>query len=191
MKKFIEKEITDSIRTKEKLFSVLDDIVDSAKLIQSSLKKGNKIILFGNGGSAADSQHIAAEFIGKFMVKRKSLAAMALTTNTSSLTAIANDLSFDDIFARQLEGIAKKGDVVIGITTSGKSKNVIDGIKMANKIGCHAITLTGNNGRNLAKISDVCIAIPSTNTQRIQECHILVGHILCGLIENNIVSKKS
>jgi len=184
----IENEILDSIEVKKKLIFQKSIILKIAYECVKSIKKGNKILLFGNGGSAADSQHIVAELVGIFShrVKRKSLPAIALTTNTSILTAIGNDISFDKIFARQIEGICKKGDVVIGISTSGKSLNVIEAIKLAKKMKAKTIALTGENKNSLSKIVDISLNVPSKNTQRIQECHILIGHIICMLIENKL-----
>ena len=162
-------------------------ILEITKVITLSLKKNGKVILFGNGGSAGDAQHIAAELSGKFYnQERPGLAAISLTTNTSSITAIGNDFGYNEIFSRQLEGFADKGDVVIGITTSGTSSNVIKGISKANSLGCKSITFTGISEGPLDAISDYIIKIPSDDTPRIQEHHILLGHIICELVENEI-----
>lgn len=160
-----------------------DDIISCSKLIINAINEGNKILIFGNGGSASDSQHIAAEFTGRFVKNRKPLPAIALTTDTSALTAIGNDFGFDKIFERQVEALAKQGDILIGISTSGNSLNVINGLKIGSTIGCKLIGFTGNNGGDIKKICDVNIVVPSSITARIQESHILIGHILCEILD--------
>ncbi len=162
------------------------NIFDLVNLIKLTISKNNKIMLAGNGGSAADAQHIAAEFIGKLNLKRKALPAIALNTDTSILTSISNDYNFDQIISRQIEGLGKKDDMFIGITTSGKSKNIIRAIKLAKNKNIKVVTLTGKKGINLKKVSDICIVIPSKNTQIIQEIHITVLHIICEMVEKNI-----
>ena len=162
------------------------NIFDLVNLIKLTISKNNKIMLAGNGGSAADAQHIAAEFIGKLNLKRKALPAIALNTDTSILTSISNDYNFDQIISRQIEGLGKKDDMFIGITTSGKSKNIIRAIKVAKNKNIKVVTLTGKKGINLKKVSDICIVIPSKNTQIIQEIHITVLHIICEMVEKNI-----
>ncbi|MBM3251299.1 MAG: D-sedoheptulose 7-phosphate isomerase [Candidatus Omnitrophica bacterium] len=187
MKEQIVKIIQESISVKESLIRTqVATIVKIAELVIDCLKKGNKIILFGNGGSAADSQHIAAELVGRFQKERRGLAAIALTTNTSTLTAIANDYSFDEIFSRQIEAIAKNGDVAIGISTSGKAKNVIKAIKKAKSIGLNTVGLSGCDGGELAKTADISLIVASKVTARIQEAHITIGHVICELVENNL-----
>ncbi len=184
MKKHIEKIFNDSIVVKQATFTKNSDaIVAAAEIILKCLKSGRKIFFFGNGGSAAESQHIAAEYIGRFQKERRALPAIALTTDTSIITALGNDYSFDIIFARQLEGLAQAGDVAYGISTSGNSKNVVAGIKKAKELGLKTITLTGNTGGELAKLSDVSIIIPSPITARIQESHLCVSHTICELVE--------
>jgi D-sedoheptulose 7-phosphate isomerase len=153
-----------------------------------ALKSGGKIILFGNGGSAADAQHIAAELVGRYLRDRRALAAFALTTNTSNLTAIANDYTYEQVFSRQIEAIGDKGDIAIGISTSGNSKNVIQALLEAKKKGLVTIGMTGSSGGILKYESDYCICIPSDHTPRIQEAHITVGHILCEIIEDHFLS---
>ena len=169
------------------LAKLLPNIVDSAyaaaEICINCLKNGGKIILFGNGGSAADAQHIAAELVGRFKIERNGLSAIALTTDTSVLTSIGNDFGFSSIFDRQVEALANKKDVVIGISTSGNSENVINGLKLASTINCKTIGLTGSNGGKLNQICDVNIIAPSNNTARIQEVHIIVGHTICHLID--------
>ena len=152
-------------------------------LITTAYKAGGKVILFGNGGSAADAQHIAAELVGRFKLDRRPLPAIALTTNTSTLTAVANDCGYEAVFSRQIEALVKKKDVVIGISTSGNSPNVIEAIIMAKLKGAKTIGLTGCNGGKLAEVADLVLAVPSDSTPRIQEAHITIGHIVCELVE--------
>jgi D-sedoheptulose 7-phosphate isomerase len=152
------------------------------RLIQA-FTAGRKVLLFGNGGSAADAQHIAAEFVGKFYFDRPALPAEALTVNTSSLTAIGNDYSFDQVFSRQVEAFGDAGDVCIGISTSGNSRNVVEAFRVARRKGMVTVAMTGTSGGQLVAEADYCICIPSTDTPRIQEHHILVGHVLCELVE--------
>jgi len=191
IKKRIEKEIKDSAKVKLDLISQTNIILEIITKCSNAISNGNMIFLFGNGGSAADAQHIAAELIGIFShkIKRSALPAIALTTNTSILTAVGNDISFDDIFARQIEGLVRKGDVTIGISTSGESKNVINAMKKAKKLGAITIAFSGKNKSNLSRISNITLHVPSTNTQRIQEAHITVGHLICGIIESQVLAK--
>jgi len=161
-----------------------DDLIKIANILIDCLKNGNKILICGNGGSAADAQHMAAEIVGRFKKNRKPLAAIALTTDTSILTAISNDFSFDDVFERQVEALAKKGDVIIGISTSGNSKNVIKAFNKAKEMGVIRIGLLGKGGA-LKELSDFCITIDSS-TPRVQEIHSLLIHILCEIIESEI-----
>jgi D-sedoheptulose 7-phosphate isomerase len=158
-------------------------IIDAGRAIRSTLKQGGKVMFCGNGGSAADSQHIAAEFVGHFMKERGPLNAIALTTDTSILTAVGNDYSFNDVFSRQVRGISKPGDILVGITTSGNSQNVIEAVQAAKKCGCKTIGLLGRDGGKLAPLCDISFVVPSNETPRIQEMHILIGHILCDLLE--------
>ena len=160
------------------------EIENSINLIIKSIKKGNKIVIFGNGGSAADAQHMAAEFIGRFMKERKSFPAIALSTDSSIITAIGNDYSFEKIFSRQAESLVKKGDVVIAISTSGKSKNILEGIKTSKKLGAKIISLTGENGMKMK--SDIFLNVPSTITSRIQEAHRTIIHIICEMVEDEL-----
>ena len=163
--------------------SSLPQIIDCVKIITKSLKKGKKVILFGNGGSAADAQHIAAEFVGRFNLERKSLPAIALTTDTSILTSISNDYSFDKVFSRQCESLVSKDDVVIGISTSGNSINVKNGLQASKKNGAITIGLLGNNGGKIKKIVDCPIIVNSKSTPRIQEVHRVLTHLICDLTE--------
>lgn len=164
----------------------LTNIEAAARAVINALKGGNKLLVFGNGGSAADSQHIAAEFVGRFKKERAPLAAIALTTDTSALSAIANDYGYDTVFSRQLEALSGKGDVALGISTSGRSRNVVEAIKKAKALGLVTIALTGATGGDLKKHADITIIVESDNTPRIQESHILIGHIICELVEDGI-----
>jgi D-sedoheptulose 7-phosphate isomerase len=162
------------------------DILEAANRIKSCLQKGGKLILMGNGGSAADCQHIAAELIGRFKKERKALAAMALTVDTSSLTALGNDYGFDTIFERQVEAHAQENDAVVGISTSGNSENVVRALKKANAMGVETLGLVGNDGGKIKEVANLSIVIPSNDTARIQEVHITIGHIICELIEEDL-----
>ncbi|NQT95493.1 MAG: D-sedoheptulose 7-phosphate isomerase [Candidatus Omnitrophica bacterium] len=179
--------IRESIKVKEAVLKSLSkEIKTASNLIVASLKKGGKLIVFGNGGSAADAQHIAAELVGRFKLERQGLAAIALTTNTSVLTSIANDYGYEEVFSRQVESLANENDVVIGISTSGNARNVITGLLEAKKIGIKTIALTGSGGGEMAAISDIALVVPSANTARIQEAHIVIGHIICELVEETL-----
>ncbi|MFA4858582.1 MAG: D-sedoheptulose 7-phosphate isomerase [Candidatus Margulisiibacteriota bacterium] len=159
----------------------------AAKMIIAAYKNGKKVLICGNGGSAADSQHFAAELLGRFKKNRKALPAIALTTDTSILTAIGNDFGFDLVFERQVEGLAQAGDVVIGISTSGKSKNVIRAIEKAKSLGAKTIALSGGSGKEaLDMAAELAITIPSSDTPRVQEAHITIIHIICGLVEDEL-----
>ena len=166
--------------------ALLPQIEQAAKLMIEALTKGNKIMFFGNGGSAADSQHLAAELVGRYLKERKALPAIALTTDTSIITAWSNDYGFESLFSRQLEALAKKGDIAFGISTSGNSKNVLEGMAKAKELGCRTIGLLGCDGGRIADTVEVNITIPSKVTPRIQECHSTIGHILCDLIEQEL-----
>lgn len=181
---FIEAGLSESIETKTRVLKSLVPAIDRvAALWIRTLEGGRKILLFGNGGSASDSQHIAAELVGKLKVKRRALPALALTTDTSSLTAIANDFSFEEVFERQIEALGSPGDAAVGISTSGSSANVLAAIRKAQAIGLKTVAFTGRDGGPLAKLVDEAIVIPSDSTQRIQEAHITIAHILCELVE--------
>ena len=180
----IQEIIKEDISVKQELLKTQTaNIKKAAGIMISSLKKGGKVILFGNGGSAADAQHIAAELVGRFRKERKALPALALTVNTSALTAIANDYGYENVFKRQLEALADKRDVIIAISTSGNAKNVIEAVNLANRMGLATIGLTGSGGGRLAKAAKLSIIVPSKSTPRIQESHIVIGHILCELVE--------
>jgi D-sedoheptulose 7-phosphate isomerase len=185
----ITKQIGDSIELKRYLQSNASVLINIADQIIAAINQGHKVLIFGNGGSAADAQHIAAELVGKLYTKRRSLPAIALTTNTSSLTAIANDFGYDDTFSMQVAGLSQKGDVVIGISTSGNSPNVIKAIQEAQKIGAITVGFTGEGGK-LAEISDHVLKIPSRDTARIQEAHITAGHIICYIVEKAVIDQE-
>ena len=171
--------------------SLPDIIVDAAQLILNVYKSGGKVFLIGNGGSAADAQHIAAEFIGRFKLERMGLPAIALTTNTSTLTALANDYGYDRVFSRQLEALANNKDVLIAITTGGTSPNILKAAEMAHSKGVTVIGLTGATGGKLKDMADLTIMVPSDNTARIQEAHITIGHIICHLVEEELFNESS
>jgi len=160
------------------------------EIMIDAFRGGNKVLLFGNGGSAADAQHIAAEFVGRFAFDRPPLPALALSVNTSCVTAISNDYGFDLVFSRQIEALGQRGDVAVGISTSGQSPNVLQAMATAKKIGLHTVGLTGSAGRKLASAVDHCICVPSYETPRIQECHILIGHIISELVEQAIFHEE-
>ena len=164
----------------------LASIEKAAGNIIGSLEAGGKVIVFGNGGSAADSQHMVAEFVGRFKKERRAIPAIALTTNTSTITALSNDYGYEISFKRQIEALAKKADIAIGISTSGMAKNVIDALREAKKRGLATIALAGKDGGKIKSIADLAIVVTSNNTPRIQEAHILIIHILCELVENNL-----
>ncbi len=194
----IVSELGESAQTKIKLKDHTEIIQKIAQAMVDSLRKGGKVVMFGNGGSAADAQHIVAELVGQFQKVRKGLPAIALTVNTSVLTAIGNDFSFEEIFARQVESLVTSNDVVVGISTGGYSeaagkfsKNVVRGIEEATKIGAVTVGFLGKGGGLLAKMVDLSLVVPSNNTQRIQEAHITVGHILCTLIEKGLYQNGS
>lgn len=169
---------------------LIDKIQSASDLIVQCFSNGNKVVIFGNGGSAADSQHFAAEFIGRFLFERKSLPAISLTTDSSILTALGNDYSFDDIFSRQCESIVKENDVVIAISTSGNSLNVINGIISSKNNGASIIGILGNNGGKIKDLVSLPIIVPSNSTPRIQESHRLILHIICDLVERYFINKK-
>lgn len=189
MKQKIRDIITGSIATKTHLLydaKAIGNIEESAKSIVATLKRGGKILICGNGGSAADSQHFAAELVGRFQKERRALAAMALSTDTSVLTSLSNDYAFDRVFERQIEALANPKDLLFAISTSGKAKNVIAAVKRAKKMGLKTIGLTGKGGGDLAKITDIPLLAPSALTARIQELHILIIHIICALVEDTL-----
>lgn len=187
---YVVRHLRASIETKQQILNdglLLGRIVEVAKTCVEALKKGNRILLAGNGGSAGDAQHIAAELVGRYNYHRPGLPAIALTTDTSMLTAISNDYGYEQVFVRQLESQAKAGDVFIGISTSGNSRNILLALGQAAKMGVFTVGLTGAEGAML-EVCDLCLSVPSKYTPHIQESHITIGHILCGIIEDSLFS---
>jgi D-sedoheptulose 7-phosphate isomerase len=190
----VSKSIEASIAVKQQLLGSADIVPAVAKVSEimvEAFERGNKVFLFGNGGSAADSQHIAAEFVGRFAFDRPPLPALALSVNTSCVTAIGNDYGFDLVFARQLEALGKSGDVAIGISTSGNSPNVLQGLAAARKMGMRTVAFAGCTGGKMKAAAEYCLCAPSNETPRIQECHILIGHIISELVEQTIFHEQS
>ena len=187
----VSRSIQASIAVKERLLrdvEIVSTVARVSEVLVDALKQRNKLILFGNGGSAADAQHIAAEFVGRFAFDRPALPALALSVNTSCVTAIGNDYGFELVFSRQIEALGRPGDVAIGISTSGNSPNVLHGLTTAKKLGLHTVAMAGCTGGKLKLVDTVdhCICVPSNETPRIQECHILLGHIISELVEQTI-----
>lgn len=184
MQSIIKFEFEEHLKTSQATFESIGHSVEvAAKLCLDCLKNGNKILLFGNGGSAADAQHIAAELVGRYKTERKGLAAIALTTDTSALTAISNDYGYDCVFDRQVEALANTGDVAIGISTGGSSANVASALKLAKDLDCKTIGFSGRGGGEMNELCDINIVVPAQATARIQEMHIVIGHTICHLID--------
>ncbi len=180
----IAKHLRDSIAVKEELLKNDVPLIEKAVLkVSDCLQADGKLLFMGNGGSASDSQHLAAEFVGRYEKERRPLAAIALTTDTSILTAVGNDYGFEKIFERQIEALGKKGDILFAISTSGNSKNVLQGVRKAKELGLYTIGFTGGMGGELKSLVDLALVIPSKKTSRIQESHILIGHILCECVD--------
>ena len=189
----IKESIEQSIATKQKILNnpaLLQVIENVAKACAEAFCNGNKVLFCGNGGSAADAQHLAAEFSGRFYYDRPPLPSEALHVNTSYLTAVANDYSYDEVYSRIIRGSGKEGDVLIGLSTSGNSKNVIRAFETANEIGMLTVALTGESGGNMKDIADFLLNVPSDDTPRIQESHIMIGHIICELVESSLFPKE-
>ena len=185
MKKIIEFEFNEHLKTtKATMDCIYESVESAAQICIDALKNSRKILIFGNGGSAADAQHIAAELVGRYKVERKGLPAIAITTDSSALTCISNDYGYEQVFSRQVEALANTGDVVIGISTGGTSTNVISALDIAKNIGCKAIGFSGRDGGEMNAICDVNLVVPDDDTPRIQEMHILIGHTICQLIDN-------
>ena len=185
----IKKHIKESISVKKKILEndiIINEIDKISQACIQAYKKGNKLLFAGNGGSAADSQHIAGEFVSRFYFDRPGLSAIALTTDTSILTAIGNDYGYDQLFSRQIEAVGCKGDIFFGISTSGNSKNIIEGLKKAKENKLITVGFSGESGGDMQNLCDYCINIPSSDTPRIQESHILVGHIICYIVEKKM-----
>ena len=166
-------------------------IEDAARLLTKTLQDGGKILIAGNGGSAADAQHFAAELVGRFLLERRALPALALTTDSSILTAVGNDYGFEQIFSRQVEALAKRGDLFIGISTSGNSENVCRAVEVARNAGCGTLTLVGGQGGRLAGLSGLALIVPARHTPYIQEGHLLLIHLLCDLVERQLFAQES
>lgn len=181
--------ITEHRKAIDMVVTLEPQIRQLAQTMVECLKNGRKILWMGNGGSAADAQHLAAELVGRFTRERPAMASIALTTDTSILTAVGNDYGYDTIFSRQVEGLCKPDDLVIGISTSGNSVNVLNGIEAAKRIGAHTAGMCGGNGGKLVEICDRCITVSAPSTARVQEAHILIGHILCELVEAAIAGE--
>lgn len=175
--------LADHIRVMQSLEALLPRLEKATELVLAALESGGKVLLCGNGGSAADSQHIAAEIIGRFETERNALPAVALTTDSSILTALGNDYGYEKIFARQVQGLARENDVLIGYSTSGNSNNVVAAVEVARQIGCSVISLTGKGGGLLSAMADVDLCVDSSSTARIQEAHAFLGHALCAAID--------
>jgi D-sedoheptulose 7-phosphate isomerase len=190
MENLIQKRFKESSEVKTRFLKEnLPKLIDLIKLVASTFEAGNKVFFFGNGGSAADAQHLAAEFVNRYVMDRPPLPAIALTTDTSILTSVSNDLSFSEIFSKQIRALGREGDVAIGISTSGNSANVTKAFEVAKEMGIKTVALTGNDGGVLAKIADISLVVSSTSTPRIQEAHILIGHILCEMVEHQLFFK--
>jgi len=186
MKDIIREILEAGIETKRHFIETnVDNIIEAAGMLASCIASGHKVLIFGNGGSAADAQHLAAEFVNRFQIERPPLAAIALTTDTSILTSIGNDYHFDEIFSKQIQALGKKGDIAWGISTSGNSPNVLKAVTVANKMGITTIGLTGRAGK-LGDWADLVFSVESDTTARIQETHIMLGHILCDLLERKL-----
>ena len=187
MKQTIKDEFLSHVDTMNKTIETMQEKLEEAsKLAVETLNNGNKILLCGNGGSAADAQHIAAELVGRYKTERRGLPGIALTTDTSALTAISNDYGYDRVFDRQVESLANKGDLIIGISTSGNSKNVLNALKCGKELGCKTLGLSGRDGGSMNEVCDTNLVVPSDNTPRIQEMHILLGHTICQIIDNEL-----
>jgi len=187
----LEQAFADSIRVKQEFLAAQGEaVLVAARLLAQTLKDGGKILLFGNGGSAADAQHLAAEFVNRFRVERPPLAAIALTTDTSILTSIANDYDFREVFAKQVRALGRAGDVALGISTSGSSANVVTALQAARELGLKTMALSGGDGGPVAALADVAVVVPSRSTPRIQEVHITVGHVLCDLVDYLLFPEK-
>jgi D-sedoheptulose 7-phosphate isomerase len=190
MENIIPKRFKESTEVKNRFLKEnLPKLLEVIKVISQTFEAGNKLLLFGNGGSAADAQHLAAEFVNRYIIDRPPLPAIALTTDTSILTSISNDLAFNEVFAKQIRALGKEGDVAVGLSTSGNSSSVIRAFEVAKEMGIKTVALTGNDGGVLVKLADIALIVSSTSTPRIQEAHILIGHILCEMVEHQLFFK--
>ena len=187
----IRQQLYESAQIKRLIADTLSNtIARAAAMIANCIQSGGKVIFFGNGGSAADAQHLAGELVGRFKLERVAFPAMSLTTETSVITAVGNDYGYDMIFARQVEAHARTGDVVVGISTSGNSTNVVAGLEKAKQMGAKTIGLVGGNGGKTAEMVDIVLVVPSSDTPRVQEGHITMGHIICDIVESSLVAMK-
>jgi D-sedoheptulose 7-phosphate isomerase len=189
----IEEQISDSLKVKQEMLNspgVLEGIERAVNELTKAFKNGKKLLIAGNGGSAADAQHLAAEFINKFSFDREALPAIALTTDTSVITSIGNDSSFNNIFSRQVSALGEEGDIFFAISTSGNSSNLLTAIEIAKRRNLLTIGLTGESGGRMASLCDICIKIPASQTPRIQEAHLLIEHIICSIVEQNIFTNN-
>jgi D-sedoheptulose 7-phosphate isomerase len=186
----IHEAVEASLETQRRLLDAecMDGILAASNLIANSLLADGKLLLFGNGGSAADATHVAAEFVGRFLLERRALPALSLSDNASAVTAVSNDYGFEHVFARQIESVGRPGDVALAISTSGESANVLRGVEAARRLGLRTVGLTGASGGRLREAADVCIAVASHATPRIQEAHTLVAHLLCELVERRVAA---
>jgi D-sedoheptulose 7-phosphate isomerase len=182
----VENELNSHLETIKAVLEMGEEIANASKMVVETLQNGGKIILFGNGGSAGDAQHISAELTGRYKTERRGLPAIALTTDTSALTAIGNDYGYDKVFSRQIEALANKNDLLIGISTSGNSENVINALEIGKEIGCQTLGFSGKGGGKMNEFCDLNLIVPSNNTPRIQEMHILFGHIICQIVDENL-----
>jgi D-sedoheptulose 7-phosphate isomerase len=182
----LQKTVNEHISVASSISDLLPDIGKVASILIDVFSKGNKLLIFGNGGSASDAQHIAAELVGRFIKERAGLPAIALNTDTSILTSVGNDYGYESIFSRQIEALSKHGDVVMGISTSGNSKNVVKALKTARTLSCQTVGLLGKDGGEIKEMTDINIIVPSDSTARIQEMHILIGHMLCEAVDCSI-----
>ena len=192
MKSIVERSFVESIEAKRRcLKNNHESLIRAATVIVEAFSNESKLMIFGNGGSAADAQHIAAEFVNKFMIERPPLPAMALTTDTSILTSVGNDYNFDDIFSKQIKALGMEGDVAWGISTSGEAANVLAGLKVARNRGLRTIGMTGSGGGKMAEFAQVLLGVDGENTARIQECHITMAHIICELVDYQLFQRLS
>ena len=190
MKNIVERGFVESIEAKQRsLKNNRESLIRAATLIVEAFNNESKLLIFGNGGSAADAQHIAAEFVNRFMIERPPLPAMALTTNTSILTSVGNDYSFDDIFSKQIKALGMEGDVAWGISTTGGSANVLAGLRVARDRGLRTIGMTGSDHGKMSEVVQVLLEVDATNTARIQECHITMAHIICELVDYQLFQR--
>ena len=192
MKSIVERSFVESIEAKRRcLKNNHESLIRAATVIVEAFSNESKLMIFGNGGSAADAQHIAAEFVNKFMIERPPLPAMALTTDTSILTSVGNDYTFDDIFSKQIKALAMEGDVAWGISTSGEAANVLEGLRVARNRGLRTIGMTGSGAGKMAEFTQVLLRVDAENTARIQECHITMAHIICELVDYQLFQRLS